>query len=166
MPVLNGGGSDVGIRDIVRIKATLHDLFGQVTEFGQAFAHAVNGESGEEIPARLRPDVIHREVEQEIVVGFCTLQERLHPADIGKEGRCIFPDTVGGRHIHRCVKFPSRPGGILRRIGASVKVHVIYTGGEHLIDLRLTLAQRSTKMLGEPGEGFGRNKGLPRDIGG
>ena len=110
----------------------------------------------------LVPNIVKRQVNEKVIVGFSHLQERLATGDIREQSRGIAPYRIGRRHIYRRIKEPARPLGITRRIGCSMKKHVIDSGREHEIEIGLTLRQRRAEMLGKPCKCLGRDISFSR----
>ena len=110
------------------------------------------------------PDVVDRQIDEEIVVGLPHLKKALTTGDVVEEGRGIAPDGVGGRHVHRGVELPPGPRIILGAIAGAVEEHVVDARDEHQVHVGLALREAGAEMLGEPGERLAAHQRLTTDV--
>ena len=115
------------------------------------------------IPA-LRPPVVDRIVEQNVVGRFGRLQERLDPGHVGVEGGEIGPERVGRIEFGRGVEMEAGPGLAGRREGRAMVDDVIDAPEEGEIHPLLHLRQRRRKMFAQPGAGFRRGQRLAAEV--
>ena len=139
-PILVGGRHQVFVADIVAVEALFVDLEDASNKLGSLFFHRMDVELHEEVLARLLPPhVAHRQIDQEVVVGFSHLQETLTTLNILHKVGGITPDAVCGAHVHTSIEFPSWPWVVFRRVASTVEKHVVDAAGEHQVHVGLHL---------------------------
>ena len=99
-----------------------------IDEMRRPLRHFMYIERKSERSLLLVPNIVQRQVNEKVIVGFSHLQERLATGDIREQSGGIAPYRIGRRHIYRRIKEPARPLGITRRIGCSMKKHVVDSG--------------------------------------
>ena len=148
---------------IVHIVARIVDGIDRVNEARCLLGHRMDVEL-QKSARILMNDIVERHIDEQVIVGLSILHPRLDTSNIFEERRCIGPNCVDGRHLHRRIEQMTWPGSFLRRIRSTMEVAMVDTCHHHQVEVGLTLAERSAEMLGKPSEGFGRNKLLAVEV--
>ena len=74
------------------------------------------------------------------------------------------PDAVRGAHVDGGIEFPSWPCCLARRIGGSMKQHMVDTCQEQLVEFGFYLRQRRAEMLRQPRHRFARHQRFASDV--
>ena len=139
--ILKGTRAQVFVADIVAVESGLVDVEDGLDEFRGLLGHRVDVELHEPVLGVVAPHVSHRQIDQKVIVRLSPLQVGLAVGNILHEFRSISPNTIRRTHIHRGIKFPSRPWVVLGRIGRAMEEHVVHAGAEHQVHVGLHLAQ-------------------------
>ena len=135
--ILIGDTHQQALGDVVAVEAGAVDSEDGLDKFRRQAAHRMDGELHEQFPWVLLPHIAYRQQDEEVIVGFSPLQERLAAFHILHEVGGIAPNRVRGRHINRGVEFPARPRIIFRRVARTVEEHVVDAGTEHQVEVGL-----------------------------
>ena len=141
--VVTPGQLDVSIQNFCRLQLPVGDVVESVAAVPQfmcgfanrLFLKPIRLADGHRLqPARwVAPKIRDWPIQQNVMVRFAGLQNRLAPRDVFIERREIVPDGVARVHFRRGVKQPARPRRVLRRIAGTVVVDVVHPGQEHFI---------------------------------
>jgi len=113
---------------------------------------------------RLLPEVMHRPVEQHVVVGLACLQHGLAARDVGGESGHVAPDGIARVELRGGVKHPAGPRDIGGRTGRAVELHAIHSAEKKIVHQRLEVAERFGEVLLHPGARLAAHQRLARRV--
>ena len=158
------------VRDIVAVVAQGVDTQDAADKLRSFLVHGVDVKLHQQtflaLGVALGPHVTHGQVYQEVVVGLTPLQKTLAALDIIHQIGGITPDAVVGGHVNRGIETPSWPGIVFRRVAGAVEKDMVYTAGEHQVEVGLHLREGGAEMLSQPGEGLTGGVSFAHYVGG
>ena len=110
----------------------------------------------------IHPVVVKRPVDEHVVVNRGGLRNRLDARHIGVEDVSRPPERIEPVHLARCIKRPSGPFRLGRRIAEAVIEHVVDARKEKPVEKRLHRTGRLAEVFAHPRAAFGGDKRIGR----